>query len=136
MRLNYLSGQVKIIGITCPSRIWGYFVILAKKYGVETDFNLPRQGDVIQMKTMSTFKALFSPQRVGKLVYEKRHSKRCKIMENGQPKTISKFVGKSKIVCDPDHIVKFSYQNGNIRLFFYLQKFNNLSIPTIITLVS
>ena len=71
MRLNYLSGQVKIFGITCPPEIWWYFVILAKKYGAEVDFNLPRQGDVIKTKTMSTFKALISPQRVGKLVYEK-----------------------------------------------------------------
>ena len=43
MRLNYLSGQVKIIGVTCPPGIWWYFVILAKKYGAEVDFNLPRQ---------------------------------------------------------------------------------------------
>ena len=67
---------------------------------------------------------------------KKRHFKRSKIMENGQLKTISKFVGRSKIVCDPDHIMRFIYQNGNIRLLFYLQKFNKLSIPTNVTLVS
>ena len=118
MRLNYLNGQVKIIRVTCPSGIWWYFVIVAKKYGAEVDFNLPRQSDIIKIKSMSTFRALLSPQRVGKLVHEKRHFKRSKIMENGQLKTISKFVGKSKIVCDPDHIMKFIYQNGTLDSFF------------------
>ena len=135
MKLSYLSGQIKIIGITCTPNIWWYLTILAQKYGADVEFKVSKQGDVVTIKAMSTFKSLFSAQRVGKLVYEKKHFKRRKITENGQTRVISKFVGRSRIVCDPEHPFKMAYKNGNIRILFYLQKFNNLNIPTNVSLV-
>ena len=135
MKLSYLSGQIKIIGITCTPNIWWYLTILAQKYGADVEFKVSKQGDVVTIKAMSTFKSLFSAQRVGKLVYEKKHFKRRKITENGQTRVISKFVGRSRIVCDPEHHFKMAYKNGNIRILFYLQNFNNLNIPTNVSLV-
>ena len=136
MRLNYESGQIKIIGVTCPSNIWWYLAVLAKKYGTDAEFNITKIRSFITINAMSTFKALFSPQRVGKVVFEKKNFKRSKvILEDGQTKKISKFVGKSKILCDPDHPAKFIYKNGNIRLIFFLQKYNNLNVATNVTLV-
>ena len=135
MKLSYLSGQIKIIGITSTPNIWWYLTILAQKYGADVEFKVSKQGDVVTIKAMSTFKSLFSAQRVGKYVYEKKHFKRRKITENGQTRVISKFVGRSRIVCDPEHPFKMAYKNGNIRILFYLQKFNNLNIPTNVSLV-
>ena len=56
-------------------------------------------------------------------------------MEDGEVRKISKFIGKSRVLCDPDHSVKIIYKNGNIRLMFFLQKFNNLNVPTNASLV-
>ena len=135
IRLSYLSGQIKIIGVTCTPHIWWYLSILARQYGADTEFGISRKGDAITVRAMSTFKSLFSAQRVGKLVYEKKHFKRRKLTENGQTRTVSMFVGKSRIVCDPDHPMEMAYKNGNIRVLFYLQRFNNLNVPTNVTLV-
>ena len=130
MRLSYLSGQIKIIGVTCTPHIWWYLSILARQYGADTEFGISRKGDAI-----TTFKSLFSAQRVGKLVYKKKHFKRRKLTKNGQTRTVSKFVGKSRIVCDPDHPMEMAYKNGNIRVLFYLQRFNNFNVPANVTLV-
>ena len=84
---------------------------------------------------MSTFKSLFSAQRFGKLVYKKKHFKRRNLTENGQTRTVSKFVAKSRIATDPYHPMEMAYKNGKIRVLFYLQRFNNLNVPTNVTLV-
>ena len=45
-----------------------------------------------------------------------------KVMEDGEVRKTSKFIGKSRVLCDPDHPVKIIYKNGNIRLMFFFAK--------------
>ena len=135
MKPSYHCGEIKIIGITCSPDIWWYLLALAKRYGAEIDFKVPKLGDIITIRAMSTLKALLSPQRVGRVVYEKKHFRRSKFMENGKQRVVSKFVGRSRLLCDPEYPVKIIYKNGNIRLTIFIQKFNNLNVPTNVSLV-
>ena len=129
MKPSYLCGQIKVTGVTCMPNIWWYLLILAQCYGAETEFAVPNVGDTIIIRVMSTFKSLFSPQRVGKVIFEKKHFRRSKVMEDGEVRKTSKFIGKSKVLCDPDHPVKIIYKNGNIRLMFFCKSSTILMCP-------
>ena len=103
MKPSHLCGQIKVIGVTCTPKIWWYLLILARRYGAEAEFAVPKVGDTVIIRAMSTIKSLFSPQRVGKVIFEKKHFKRRKVMEDWKARTTSKFIGKSRVLCDPDH---------------------------------
>ena len=64
-------------------------MILAQRYGAETEFAVLKVGDTIIIRVMSTFKSLFSPQRVGKVIFEKKHFRRSKVMEDAEVRKTS-----------------------------------------------
>ena len=58
MKPLYLCGQIKVIGVICTPNIWWYLLILAQRYGAETEFPVLKVGDTIIIRVMSTFKAI------------------------------------------------------------------------------
>ena len=89
---SYFCGQIKVIGVPCMPNMWRYLLILAQCYGAETEFSVLKVGDTMIIRDMSMFRSLFSPQTVGKVIFEKKHFKRSKGMEDWKARTTSNFI--------------------------------------------